>query len=220
MISKRKIWEGLVFVGLLALSAALVLWSRGPALAGQLPPLTPQGEDRLLQPALSANPTQYEWGRYLYWLNCMACHGDRGQGLTAEFRSLYVEDQNCWAHGCHGGRAEDQGYPLPPTVPAIISASGGLFPFATPGALFEYLRTTQPPQHPGYLPEDQYWAITAYLLVQNNRLSPGQVLGPGAQTSDARDYWRFAAAEGLVLLTAGFVAWLLWRRKPGKPGQA
>jgi hypothetical protein len=58
---------------------------------------------RLDEPPLPANPTQFEKGRHLFWLNCAACHGDRGQGLTDEYRSLYVEDANCWARGCHAG---------------------------------------------------------------------------------------------------------------------
>ena len=107
----------------------------------------------------------------------MACHGDQGQGLTDEFRNLYVEDANCWGRGCHGGRTEDKGFPIPTTVPAVISSSGKLPPFSTPQQLFEFLRTTHPPQHPGILPVDQYWAMTAYLLDQNGRLPAGDVLG-------------------------------------------
>jgi cytochrome c len=108
----------------------------------------------------------------------MPCHGDKGQGLTAEFRSLYVEDANCWARGCHGGRVGDKGFPIPTSVPAIISSSGDLPPFATADQLFNYLRTTHPPQHPGFLSDDDYWAMTAYLLFENGRLPAGTVLGP------------------------------------------
>jgi hypothetical protein len=138
-----------------------------------------QTPDRLAEPPLPANPTQYELGRHLYWMNCMPCHGDRGQGLTDEFRSLWdPEHQNCWGRGCHAGRERDEGYPLPHSIPAVISSTGELPPFATAAELFAYLRTTHPPQHPGYLPEVDYWALTAYLLIENNRLAPGQELGP------------------------------------------
>ncbi len=133
--------------------------------------------DRLAKPALPANPTQFEEGRYLYWLNCMACHGDKGQGLTDEFRSLYVEDQNCWGRGCHGGRVGDQGFPIPTIVPAIISPTDALTKFTTPDQLFAFLRHTHPPQSPGIFTVDQYWAITDYLLVENGRLPEGEVLG-------------------------------------------
>ncbi len=141
------------------------------------PPSTPTF-DRLAEPPLPPNPTQLEKGRYLFWLNCAACHGDRGQGLTDEWRSVYVEDANCWAHGCHAGNNGDQGFPIPRIVPAIISSTGELPPFATPQQLFDFLRTTHPPQNPGFMSDDDYWALTAYLLDQNGRLPSGQVLGP------------------------------------------
>jgi len=175
---KHKLWLGLIFAGLLALAGSFILLTRKPAsIEAGLPTPLPT-LDRLAEPPLSQNPTQLEWGRHLFWLNCMPCHGERGQGLTEEFRALYIEDQDCWARGCHGGRVEDQGFPIPRSVPAIISATGGLPPFGTAEQLFEYLRATHPPQHPGYLPDDEYWALTAYLMDQNHRLQPAQVLGP------------------------------------------
>ncbi len=214
MNHKRRLWVGLVFVGLLVLLATIVFFTRKAAPIRLLSPATPQTADRLASPPLPANPTQYERGRYLYWLNCMPCHGDRGQGLTAEFRSLYVEDQNCWARGCHGGRVGDQGFPIPRTVPAIISSTGDLPPFATADELFEFLHTTHPPQYPGALPDDQYWAVSNYLLVQNHRLSPGQELSPGVQTSGSEDFRRFAATGILLLLAAVIAVWLIRQRKP------
>ncbi len=132
---------------------------------------------RLDEPPLPPDPTQLEKGRHLFWLNCMTCHGDKGQGLTDEFRSLYVEDANCWARGCHAGHNGDQGFPIPRVVPAIISSSGELPPFATAQELFQYLRSTHPPQNPGFMPDEDYWALTAYLLDQNGRLPVGEVLG-------------------------------------------
>jgi hypothetical protein len=143
-----------------------------------IPPTTPT-IDRLGEPPLPSNPTQLEKGRHLFWLNCMTCHGERGQGLTEEFRSLYVEDANCWARGCHAGHPGDQGFPIPRTVPAIISSDGKIPPFATATQLFEYLRVTHPPQNPGFMPDADYWALTAYLLHENGRLKEGEVLGAG-----------------------------------------
>jgi hypothetical protein len=213
MSHKRGLLVGLVFAGLLALSVTIVLFTRKAAPTEQSFPITPQPADRLAKPPLPANPSQYEWGRYLYWLNCMACHGDRGQGLTVEFRSLYVEDQNCWARGCHAGHPGDRGFPLPRSVPAIISATGTLPPFANAEALFEYLRTTHPPQHPGALPDDQYWAISDYLLIQNRRLPSWQELGPGGQPRVTEDFRRFAAAGVLLVLAAVIGVWIVRRRK-------
>ncbi len=167
-------------------------------------------QDRLGEPPLPANPTQYEQGRHLYWLHCMPCHGDRGQGLTDEFRSLWeVDHQNCWARGCHAGRMGDEGFPLPRFVPAIISSSGNLPAFASTEALFAYLRTTHPPQNPGALSDEAYRAITAYVLAENGRLSPD--LEAGVRTS--LPWWGIAVA-GLVLGCLGVLMWTHWRRKP------
>jgi mono/diheme cytochrome c family protein len=208
----------LVFAGLIVLSTGIILLTRKTAPAGLLPSAASQTAAELLaQPPLPAHPSQYEYGRYLYWLNCMACHGDRGQGLTAEFRSLYVEDQNCWARGCHAGRPGDQGFPIPRTVPAVISATGKLPPFATPEKLFEFLRATHPPQYPGHLPEDQYWALTNYLLVQNHRLTPDQTLGPARQAAQAN--FRRSIAAGLLLLAVVVaIVWLVLRRRSMRSG--
>ena len=183
MNKKRKNWISLIFSGLffILLSFVLITCGKAPtATQSPTPSATPSPTpDRMAEPPLSENPTQLEWGRHLYWLNCMPCHGDHGQGLTDEFRSLWVDDhQNCWARGCHTGREDDQGFPIPRSVPAVISSTGNLPPFATADQLFEYLRTTHPPQHPGYLPQDEYWALTAYLFSENQRLPATQVLGP------------------------------------------
>jgi hypothetical protein len=175
---RRMLSTGLVVCGTTILACSLVM--AGCADSTQVPgTLTPTATvDRLAEPPLPDNPTQLEMGKWLYWMNCMPCHGDVGQGLTVEFRLLYVEDENCWARGCHGGRQEDKGFPVPTEVPAIISANGDLPPFGTPQALFTYLKATHPPQNPGWMPDEDYWALTAYLFDQNGRLEPGEVLGP------------------------------------------
>ena len=189
MNSKFKPWIGFFYAGLTLLVLSSLLISCQPPRQATQPILLPTvikitvssaspTPDRLAEPPLPANPTQLELGRHLFWLNCMPCHGDRGQGLTVEFRSLYVEDADCWARGCHGGRTDDKGFPIPRAVPAIVSATGDLPPFATAQDLFDFLHTTHPPQDPGFLAEADYWALTAYLLAQNGRLAAGSVLGP------------------------------------------
>jgi mono/diheme cytochrome c family protein len=179
MKHKLAIRGGLILSGLfILLTACNSIPARTDSIQPIVQTITPT-TDRLAEPALPQNPTQYEQGRHLYWLNCMPCHGDKGQGLTDEFRGLWVADhQNCWARGCHAGREEDEGFPLPRTIPAIISKTGDALVPKTADQLFEYLRTTHPPQHPGYLPEDEYWAITAYVLTENNLLPRRQEIGP------------------------------------------
>lgn len=133
--------------------------------------------DRLARPVLGESPTQVKVGRYLYYDNCMPCHGDRGQGLTDEWRQVWVEDhQNCWARGCHTGKSELAAFYIPRAVPPLV----GLSHFPTAEALFSFLRDTQPPQRPGTLTAAEYWAVTAFLLYQSDRLSPDEEIGPSA----------------------------------------
>lgn len=145
----------------------------------QQPDPTPMmGLGRFEVPELPENPTQVDLGANLYFYHCMPCHGDYGQGLTDEFREAWVDDhQNCWARGCHTGRPEDEGFPIPKYVPPVIAAQL-LVHFPVAQELYDYLITTHPPQNPGVLSEDEYWSVTAFLWFENGQLPSGVELGP------------------------------------------
>jgi cytochrome c len=103
----------------------------------------------------------------VYWLACLPCHGDRGQGLTDEFREVYpAEDQNCWKSGCHGKRPYEDGFTLPTQIPALIGP-GTLQKFPTAANLRGYISATMPFWKPGNLTEEESWQVTAFLLQQN-----------------------------------------------------
>ncbi len=126
--------------------------------------------DPLAEPYLPENPSEYELGRNWYWHNCMTCHGDMGQGLTDEFRAVWPEDhQNCWEHGCHGGHMDDEGFPIPTIVPALVS-NVKLAQFPSEGAFYEFLKSTHPPQDPGCLEDEEYLAIVRYVFNMNDRI--------------------------------------------------
>lgn len=137
-----------------------------PALA-QDPHPTPT-YDPLAQPELPPNPTDLEMGRYLFWRHCMPCHGDVGQGLTDEFRVLWEEHANCWDRGCHGGKRDDEGFPIPTVVPPIVTEDH-LWRFTSERELFAYLKATHPPQYPGHLEDEEYHDIALTLLTMNDR---------------------------------------------------
>lgn len=142
-------------------------------------PMVEAGEqpDRLAVPVLPESPAQVDEGRELYYYHCMPCHGDRGQGLTDEWRQVWVEDhQNCWARGCHTGR-EMAAFPIPRFVPPVTGSTWALSRFQTAEELFSFVRETQPPQRPGVLSDEDYWALTAFLLHENRRLPAGADLG-------------------------------------------
>jgi mono/diheme cytochrome c family protein len=149
----------------MALLARAVL-SGAPISPPQLIEVTPT-VDRLAEPTLPAQPLQADIGSRVYWLSCMPCHGDKGQGLTAEFRGLYPPDhQNCWSSGCHGEHPYNKGFTLPAAIPPLIGP-GALAAFQSAADLQGYIASAMPFWDPGSLTEQQSWQVTAFLLRGN-----------------------------------------------------
>ncbi len=141
-----------------------------PARAQDEGPRTMSIPDRLAPPPLPAQPTQADYGAHVYWLACMSCHGDRGQGLTDEWRSAWAPgDQNCWQSKCHAANHPPEGFMLPYSVPPVIGA-GTLTKFMTAADLYAYLKARMPWHQPGSLSDEQYWQLTAYLVRANGLL--------------------------------------------------
>ncbi|HZY43848.1 MAG TPA: hypothetical protein VFF70_03785, partial [Anaerolineae bacterium] len=117
--------------------------------------------------------TQAGHGKDVFWLNCMPCHGDQGQGLTDEFRvrQYPTEDQNCWKSGCHGDRPYDNGFKLPKTIPALIGP-GTLSRFSTAQDLFVFISKAMPFNKPGSLSQTEYLQVMAYMLSSNQLVAP------------------------------------------------
>ncbi|AGK58062.1 cytochrome C class I [Hyphomicrobium denitrificans 1NES1] len=83
-------------------------------------------------------------GRAIYLQKCASCHGDEGQGATAE---------------------DLVSGPHPPTADNPSKAIGSYWPYAT--TIFDFIRRTMPPAAPGSLSSDEIYALTAYLLAAN-----------------------------------------------------
>lgn len=109
--------------------------------------------------------TQADAGAVIYYYRCMACHGDQGQGLTAEWRAQWdVEHQNCAKSTCHGARPPPEGFQFPKNfAPAIIGANT-LTKYENAQALFDFVSTRMPFQAPASLQRDEYWQLVAFLL--------------------------------------------------------
>lgn len=153
------------------LLSALVLMAAAQPQAARAQDVTPPTPtyDPLAEPFLPENPTEYELGRNLYWNFCMPCHGDKGQGLTDEWRAVWEPDhQDCWGYGCHAGERVQDSFAIPTIVPPVVS-SRKLARFSSLQALSEYLKATHPPQHPGWLDDEQYHAIALYVFSENDR---------------------------------------------------
>jgi cytochrome c len=156
----------LVSFGIALLLAGLFFDTGTVASSGPRADVTPT-RDRLAEPTLPASPSQADRGAQVYWLSCLPCHGDLGQGLTEEFRQAYPpEDRNCWESGCHGERPYDNGFKLPASIPAVVSANA-LQKFSNASVLQSYIKATMPYWKPGSLTDEESWAVTAFLLRQN-----------------------------------------------------
>jgi hypothetical protein len=125
--------------------------------------------DPFVETPLPPNPTELELGQNLYWHWCMPCHGDKGQGLTDEFRGKWEPDhQNCWARGCHTGYRDEEGFPIPTVVPGLVGEDH-LSQFSSLQEFASFLKATHPPQSPGVLKDEEYHAIALFVFTMNGR---------------------------------------------------
>lgn len=195
----------------------MFLFQEGTALSIQLqatPTLSPF--ERLAKPPLPASPTQADLGAQVYWLSCLPCHGDRGQGLTDEFRQTYPpEEQYCWERGCHGERPYENGFRLPMNVPAVIGPNANLTKFSTAAYLNSYLLVAMPYWDPGSLTEEEAWKITAFLLRENGIPFEGELNAANATLVSLlpapipTPSLAPAEIETAGPLTSSWIAWLL-----------
>ena len=126
--------------------------------------------------ALAYTESQAERGAEVYAFYCSTCHGDRGQGLTDEFRATWPpQDQNCWTPKCHGLNHPDTGFVLPRHILGVIGP-GTLANFTTAESLYTFIKLRMPYQDPSLLSEDERWALTAFLLREHGVPSDGKVL--------------------------------------------
>ena len=150
-----------------ALFLAGLFFDTGAADTVQLQADATPTPDRLAEPTLPAVPFQADHGAQVYWLSCLPCHGDKGQGLTDEFRKTYPpEEEYCWKSGCHGANPYESGFTLPKTIPAVIGSTT-LAKFTDAAQLNVYIRATMPFWNPGSLTEEEAWRVTAFVLREN-----------------------------------------------------
>lgn len=231
MFRTNTIFRFLLFPLGVALLIAASLFQEGTALSVKLQ-ATPQATlspfERLAEPTLPAAPSQADQGAQTYWLLCLPCHGDRGQGLTDEFRETYPpEEQYCWESGCHGARPYEYGFTLPMQIPAVIGPEADLGKFTTAARLNAYTRAAMPYWKPGSLTEEESWLVTAFILRENgfqfnekldasnadqillssNGISPTPVPGSGAenlknQNLTINSLWLLALAVVVIIVVA------------------
>lgn len=184
VILSRILLTALVVV--FAVTAAILASTQASASPNQkatptpLPQPTPTFDIRRLdKPNVnSETPSQVEAGALKYWGVCMACHGDKGQGLTDEWRDAFgAEDRNCWQAGCHGYDHPPQGFLIPKdqVMPAVATL-GSLTRFKNAQELYDFIHASMPWWDPGQLTEEEAWQVTAYILSMRKVLPDGLVL--------------------------------------------
>ncbi|MBE7467932.1 MAG: hypothetical protein DPW09_00500 [Anaerolineae bacterium] len=106
-------------------------------------------------------------GAKLFKQWCSTCHGDKGQGLTPEWRAEWPKGkQNCWQSKCHAGNHPPDGFSFPKKVPALIGPDA-LIRFSTAQDLYAYSRAAMPYWSPNLLKDHEYQAITTFLVEAN-----------------------------------------------------
>jgi quinol-cytochrome oxidoreductase complex cytochrome b subunit len=143
------------------------------------PSATPTFDPRRLEsPEVPEVRAQVDKGALIFWGICIACHGDRGQGLTDEWRlGAFGEDANCWQAGCHGKNHPPHGFEMPKTLifPAL-STGGALSRFQNAQQLYDYVVEMMPWWKPRSLGSEKAWQVTAYILKLRGTLPTGIVL--------------------------------------------
>jgi mono/diheme cytochrome c family protein len=127
--------------------------------------------------AVSALEAQLTYGKELYDFNCAVCHGERGLGLD-DARLSFPEDHR-YCEQCHRPSNPrrmtlEQMTPLnafsvgdaPP-----LAGEGSLSAFPNALALYSYSRATMPRFEPARHTDEEYLAITAYILALRQNLS-------------------------------------------------
>lgn len=176
--------------------------------------------NRLVKPQVSSPPTQADKGAEYFWFVCMACHGDKGQGLTEEWRSVYGPDEmNCWQSTCHGKRHPREGFELPHQVPPVLGPNA-LGRFNNAEELHHVIATSMPWWGPSFMTSEESWNVTAYLLREQGIMPPQVTLNEG-NAPIFRMRTKAPATEeekpitatiiGLLVMSAGAAVW--WYRK-------
>jgi quinol-cytochrome oxidoreductase complex cytochrome b subunit/mono/diheme cytochrome c family protein len=133
---------------------------------------------RLDKPVVAADNTeQLKKGSAIYWGVCLTCHGDRGQGMTEEWRQAYGDDSNCWQSGCHGPDHPPEGFLIPKdlVIPPVAGA-GKLTRFTNAQELHDFILASMPWWDPGRLKDDEAWAVASYVLKLQKVMPKGLTL--------------------------------------------
>ena len=158
---------------ILLLSGVILLSSGSTSAASPDPQIqsTPSPYSRPGPPPTIYPPSQADNGAQVYWGMCQDCHGDRGQGLTAEWRAAFPpEYQDCWASGCHGEDHPGNSFEIPNAGGPALAGPGALPQFLSAFELGGFIHESMPLSPTYSLSEDQTWELAAFLLRLNDQV--------------------------------------------------
>ena len=89
-------------------------------------------------------------GAAVYAAKCASCHGAAGEGTPAAPKLVGREPADSFRFG---------------RDPKLVKTIGNYWPYAS--TLFDYVRRSMPITAPGSLPNDEIYAVVAYLLAEN-----------------------------------------------------
>lgn len=122
--------------------------------------------NRLDKPTPIGN-SQIDKGAALYWLVCIPCHGDKGQGLTEEWREVFgPEEKNCWQSKCHAANHPPDGFALPHSAPPLLGP-GAMLNLKDGVDLHHIIQTSMPWYNPDFINAEDEWNVTAFLLFKS-----------------------------------------------------
>jgi hypothetical protein len=179
MTNRRVLLKLLLVTTLLGVGICMSLVAHVQSADGRPAPTPPPNRpiskptptDWIILPQSLASASQADVGAEIWRLVCQDCHGNRGQGLTADWRAQWgPADQNCWQTKCHAANHPPEGFVLPRSVPSVVGPNA-LDEFDTALSLHNYICTLMPWYNPGSLKDQQCWQVTAFLLRQNG-ISP------------------------------------------------
>lgn len=156
---------------IIGIGTSTIVHAKVPEMPGPGSEETPlKSNPHVNKPLISQNPTMSEKGAVLYWNLCLSCHGDKGQGLTDEWRrNGFGDDFDCWKSNCHATNLPKIGFNFPSLVPPLIGRNT-LLRFTTARELKIHIQSAMPWWDSGSLSENDSWNLTAFILRENGAL--------------------------------------------------
>jgi S-disulfanyl-L-cysteine oxidoreductase SoxD len=160
-MSMRDIYFGAACIGLAlaplgALAQEQTHYGFGsPATPGELAKFVSVQPDGRGLPAGSGDAAK---GEKIYALTCVACHGDKLQGIPAK---------GIGGDKLLGGRGTL-------ATKAPVKTVESYWPYAT--TLFDYVKRAMPFNTPGALSDDEVYSVVAYILSEAKIIKPGETM--------------------------------------------